>query len=121
MVRARIGRRKGGDCGGFKDGGPEFPGAIEKYLIEEASLYRDLSIVARGKLDARASSSDSDELDTIQFSVWRTSNPLGHFQPSQDRPAGRVQAIAANFLAREFFAFDDYRSKTGSRARSRAT
>jgi hypothetical protein len=89
-------------------------------LVEEASLDRDLSIVAGGKFDLHVSPTDPDELDTFQLSVRRTPNPFRHFQSSQKGPAGRVQAIAANLLAREFLALDDCGSQTGGRAKCTA-
>jgi hypothetical protein len=89
-------------------------------LIEDAAFNRDLSIAARGKLEADASPRDSDELDATQPSVRRSSNPLRHLQSPQERPAGWVQAIAANLLAREFLAFHDHGSQTSSRAKGRA-
>jgi hypothetical protein len=120
MVRARIGRRKRGGRYRFKDRGAEFPRAVEEQLVEEASLDRDLGIVTHGKLDRDASSADSDELDTIQFSMRQTSNAVHQFEPSQDRPARRIQAVAANFLARKFLSFENHGSQTGRRAKGSA-
>ena len=81
MIRARIRRRKRGDCYRFRNRRTEFAGAVEEQLVEQASLHCDFSIVAHGKLDRHASSADSDELDTIQLSVRQTPNALRQLQP----------------------------------------
>ena len=120
VIRARVGGRKRGDRDRFKDRRAEFARAIEKQLVEEAPLDRDLRFVTYGQVDCHAASADSDKLDTIQLSVGQTSNALPQFQAPQDRPASGIQAVAANFLARKFFSFEDHCSQTGGRAKGRA-
>jgi hypothetical protein len=44
-------------------------------------------------------------------------NAFEDFEPAQDRPARRIQAIAADFLAREFLAFEQERAQTCLRAK----
>jgi hypothetical protein len=89
-------------------------------LVEETAFDRNFGVIANGKLYAHASSTDSNELDAAQFSVWRTPNPFRQFQAPENWPAGRIQAIAANFLARKFFALDDRGPQTGGSAKSGA-
>src|ERR1043166_2323735 len=51
----------------------------------------------------------------------RTSaNSVRDFEPVENRPARGIQAIAANFFAWEFFAFQNDHFQTGLRAKSRA-
>jgi hypothetical protein len=91
---------------------------LHQQLIEEATLHRDLSV--NRQLDAHPPPADRDELYASQLPMWQRADTLLDSQPPEHRPAARVQAIAADFLARKGLAFEQDDAQTSFRTERRA-
>ena len=52
--------------------------------------------------------------------MWQRAHALGQAEPAQDRPAQRIQTIAAHFFARKFFAIEQDDVQSGPCAKGRA-
>ena len=91
-------------------------------LIEEAALDGDFRFVASRQGHGQSSAADANELDAIEHAVRQTPNTFRQLEPPQDRPARRVQTIAADLFARKDFSFEEERSQAGaSRKRRRSS
>jgi hypothetical protein len=66
------------------------------------------------------SSTHADEFYFRQSRMRQVTQLITHTEPLEDGPARRVDAIAANFLPWEPFAFEEQRPQTGLRAERRA-
>jgi len=85
-------------------------------MVEQAAFDCDLAFAAGGKIDNHLSTANGDKLDGIEGSMGQLSDALGDSEPPQDRLARWIQAIAANFFAREFLALE----KEGAQSRGGA-
>ena len=92
--------------------------ALHQQLVERTALHRDLCAVRQ--VDADRLSTNRDEVDAPQLAVRQLAHALRNAEPLEHRRAGRIQTIAANFLTREFFAFEEKRTQTGACAEGRA-
>lgn len=72
------------------------------------------------QIDAHFPAARVDELDAIENAVLRISYLLINTQPPQNRPTRGIDAVAANFFARELFAFEENRAQSVSRTKCRA-
>ena len=120
MFSSRIWRRQRSHGRGLKNGGSQFSRAIQKQLIETTAFDCDLGVVAGRKIDAQPTAADSNKINAIEFAVRQSPDTFGKLKPPEHRPARRVDAIAANFLARKILALQDRGAQTRRRAKCRA-
>jgi hypothetical protein len=108
-------------CDSFAHDRAEFTRSVQQQLIEQAAFYGDLSALALRQFDLNGPAADRDELDDLQRPVRQFADPLRDAEASQNRPARRVQTIAAYFFARESFALDhDHAQSRGGAKRGTA-
>ena len=82
-------------------------------MIEQTALNRDLRVIASRKIDMQLFAADGNEFHRVELTVRGTSDLLRDFELFKDRPAGRIDAIPADFFTRKFFAFNDERPQPG--------
>ena len=90
------------DNGGVANFGAELTRALQKQVVEETPFDCDLRMFAARKFKMHSRAVDGDELDRVELAVGQRAGVFGDLEALQDRPARRIQRIAANFLARKF-------------------
>jgi hypothetical protein len=76
-------------------------------MVEKAAFDCDLAASAAWKIDPQFLAADGNKFHCAKDTVRPISNLFGELEFSQDRPARGVDAIATDFFARKFFAFQD--------------
>ena len=90
-------------------------------MVEQAAFDCDLAFAAGGKIDNHLLTPNGDKLDGIESSTRQLPDALGDPEPAQDRPARWIQAIAANFFAREFLALEKEGAQSSGGAKRRTS
>ncbi len=90
-------------------------------MIKHAAPDCDLRVFARGQRGTYRAPIHADEFDRRQFPVGRGPDVIRHTKSLQDRPAARIQTVAADFFAGKDGALEQERAQTGLRAKGRAT
>ena len=93
---------------------------VEKKMVEQAALDRDLAVNAAWKIDPEFLAADGNEFHRVKHTVRRVSNLFGELESLQDGPARGIDAITTNFFTWKFFPLQDQGSQSGGRAESRA-
>src|SRR5438067_11203373 len=88
--------------------------------IERAAFDRDLSVFPKRQVDPEMNVTHIDKFHPIERTKRQDSNALIDFKSPQDRPALRIQTIAAHLLTREFFALSQDDAQSAGRTKSRA-
>ncbi len=93
---------------------PQFARSSEQTIVKNTSL--DCRHSRAGESCAHGSSVNRDEVDRVDHGVRQILDFAGKSEPFQNRQAGRVNAITANFFAGKLFAFDYRNPEPGSGA-----
>lgn len=104
----------------FTNSGAKFARTLHRQLIEKAALDRDLRFVAGRQSHRHSSTAKANEFNAIKHTMWQDPNAFRQLEPPQNRPAGRIQAIATNFFAWKKLSLQQERSQTRGRAESSA-
>ncbi len=94
--------------------GAQLARSSEQTIVKKTSL--DRRHPRAGETCAHGSSVNRDEIDGVDHAVRQIVDFAGKSESLQNREAARVNAIAANFFARKFFAFDYRNPQPGSGA-----
>ena len=104
----------------FANLGAERARSLKKKVVKQAALDADHTVLALRKIDPQFLAADGDEFYGVDHTMRPISNLFGELEFLQDQPARRIDAIAADFFAREFFTLQNQRSQSGGRAKRSA-
>jgi hypothetical protein len=79
----------------------ELRGARQQKFVEQTSPDRDFAAALDGERDSYGAPAKINEFNRFKPRVWQSEQTIAHVQSIKQRPAGRVETVAADFVARE--------------------
>ena len=98
-----------------------FARTMQQQVIEQTALDRDLALSSRWKIYADRLTADGDKLDGIELAVRHCPDLCRKAESFEDGPTTWIEAVAADFLPRKYFAVQNQHAQAGQRAEGGAS